>query len=111
MSRGYDVINILGPDELDLKESLLGHTLELLEWGDLAGLINKSSFVVGNDSGPSHIASCLKKPGIALFGPTTSGPKSELARPPFIIIETEDLSSLSSIDLFKQIKKFYSFLR
>ena len=111
MSRGYDVINILGPDELDLKQSLLGHTLELLEWGDLAGLINKSSFVIGNDSGPSHIASCLKKPGVALFGPTTSGPKSELARPPFTIIETEDLNSLSSIDLFKKIKKSYSFLR
>ena len=111
MSRGYDVINILGPDELDLKQSLEGHTLELLEWGDLAGVINKSSFLIGNDSGPSHIASCLKKPGIALFGPTTSGPKSELARPPFTIIETEDLSNLSSIDLFKKIKNSYSFLR
>ena len=111
IGRGFDVINILGPDELGLKQGLVGHILESLEWGDLAGVIDKSVFTIGNDSGPSHIASCLKKPGIALFGPTTSGSKSELARAPFKIIETEDLDSLSSADLFKIIIKSYSFLR
>jgi len=111
IGRGFDVINILGPDELEMKQDLLGHKLESLEWGDLAGVINSSLFIISNDSGPSHIASCLKKPGVAIFGPTTSGPKSELNRPPFKIIETEDLNSLSSTDLFKIIKKSYSFLR
>ena len=111
MNRGFDVVNILGPDELDLNKALLGHKLELLEWADLAGVINSSLFVIGNDSGPSHIASCLKKPGLALFGPTTSGAKSELARPPFRIIETENLEKFTTVDLTRAIKKFYSFLK
>ena len=110
INNGYDVINILGPDELDLKHSLNGHIFETLDWGDLAGIIYKSSFVIGNDSGPSHIASCLKKPGIALFGPTTSASKSELARGEFNILESVDLNRLSSSDLFKIIKKSHIFL-
>ena len=111
ISRGYDVINILGPDEFDIRWSLKGHILDSLEWKDLAGVIYKSSFVIGNDSGPSHIASCLKKPGIALFGPTTSAAKSELARGPFNILESSDLNTLSSKDLFKKIKVSYSFFK
>jgi len=110
MDQELDVVNILGPDELGLHKDLLGHKLELLEWGDLAGVINSSLFVIGNDSGPSHIASCLKKPGLALFGPTTSGAKSELARPPFRIIETEALEKFTTDDLIISIKKSYSFL-
>ena len=111
MKQGYEVVNILGPEELDLKNDLVGHKLELLQWNDLAGVINNSLFVIGNDSGPSHIASCLRRPGVALFGPTTSGLKSELARPPFEIIETKDLKKLSATDLFKIIKKSYGFLK
>ena len=109
MNRGYDVINIIGPDEIDLKKSLEGHVLDSLEWGDLAGVISKSSFVIGNDTGPCHIASCLKKPGIALFGPTTSATKSELARGAFNILELSDLRKLSSTKLFEKIQKSYNF--
>ena len=109
MNRGYDVINIIGPDEIDLKKSLEGHVLDSLEWGDLAGVISKSSFVIGNDTGPCHIASCLKKPGIALFGPTTSATKSELARGAFNILELNDLRKLSSTKLFEKIQKSYNF--
>ena len=109
MNRGYDVINIIGPDEIDLKKSLEGHVLDSLEWGDLAGVISKSSFVIGNDTGPCHIASCLKKPGIALFGPTTSATKSELARGAFNILELSDLRKLSSIKLFEKIQKSHNF--
>ncbi|QZP17906.1 glycosyltransferase family 9 protein [Methylophilales bacterium] len=105
MIRGYDVINILGPDELDLKQSLIGHVFESLSWGNLAGVIYNSSFIIGNDSGPCHIASCLRKPGIALFGPTTSGQKSELTRPPFITLVSKDLKKLSYVDLLGEIKK------
>lgn len=109
MSYGYDVINILGPDELDLKHSLNGHIFENLEWGDLAGVIYNASFIIGNDSGPSHIASCLKKPGIALHGPTNSAAKSELARGKFNILESTNFNKLSSADLFEKLKKFYNF--
>jgi len=107
----YDIVNILGPEELELNDSLDGHKLKLLEWGDLAGVINNSLFVIGNDSGPSHIASCLKKPGLALFGPTTSGTKSELARAPFKIVETKDLKSLLPAKIIQIIMKSFDFLK
>ena len=110
INRGYDVINIIGPDEIDLRKSLEGHIFDSLEWGDLAGIIFNSSFVIGNDTGPSHIASCLKKPGIALFGPTTSATKSELARGAFNILESRDLRNLSSDKLLKEIQMSYNFL-
>ena len=100
-----DVISIFGPDELELSKDMPGHKFELLNLMDVAGIINKSIFVVGNDSGLSHIASCLRKPGIALFGPTTSGKKSELSRKPFHIVETLDLKELSVFEVFKIIKK------
>ena len=100
-----DVISIFGPDELELSKDMPGHKFELLNLMDVAGIINKSIFVVGNDSGLSHIASCLRKPGIALFGPTTSGKKSELSRKPFHIIETLDLKELSVFEVFKVTKE------
>ncbi len=71
----------------------------------MAGIIKKSIFVIGNDSGPSHIASCLRKPGIALFGPTTSATKSELARMPFQILESENLKDLTVSRVWRLIKK------
>jgi len=100
-----DVISIFGPDELELSKDMPGHKFELLNLMDVAGIINKSIFVIGNDSGLSHIASCLRKPGIALFGPTTSGKKSELSRKPFHIIETLDLKELSVFEVFKITKE------
>lgn len=105
LGMGYDVINIIGPDELNLRGSLHGNIFEKLDWGELAGVIHKSAFVIGNDSGPSHIASCLKKPGVALFGPTTSALRSELSRGPFNTIKANDLNCLSSKKLLKIIKK------
>ena len=53
----------------------------------------------------SHIASCLRKPGIALFGPTTSGTKSELSRKPFQILESGSLKYLKVTKVWKLIKK------
>ena len=101
----FNVVSILGPDELDLENSIPGHKFKNLDLMDVAGIIKKSIFVVGNDSGPSHIASCLRKPGIALFGPTTSGTKSELSRKPFTILESKSLKSLTVTKVWKLIKE------
>ena len=37
---------------------------------DLSRLLKKSSFYIGNDSGPMHLATALDVPAIAIFGPT-----------------------------------------
>ncbi|MDP2285431.1 MAG: glycosyltransferase family 9 protein [Pseudohongiella sp.] len=50
------------PDYVDLCNQL-----SLLE---LARLMRISNKIVGNDSGPSHLASALGVPGVVIFGPT-----------------------------------------
>ena len=87
ISKGYEVITILGPEELEMNCSFPGHVLKNLDWFQLSGVIKNSYFVVGNDSGPSHIASCLNKKGLALFGPSTSAVRSELKRGKFEILK------------------------
>jgi len=43
-----------------------------VELEELPALINRAHLVVSNDSAPLHIASALRKPLIALFGPTSA---------------------------------------
>ncbi len=101
-NKGFDVVSILGPDEMILEDSLYGKIFKNLSWGDLVGVINNATAVIGNDTGPSHIASCLGKSGIALFGPTKAI-KSGISRPPFTVIESDDLSKIT---IKKVMKKF-----
>jgi heptosyltransferase I len=56
---------------------LTGHTNlhEMIEW------LRLSSVVIGNDTGPMHVAAALRKPIVALFGPTdprSAGPFRQL---------------------------------
>ena len=100
----YCVVSVLGPDELDLANKIPGHILTNLGWADLAGVIKKSCYVIGNDSGPCHIASCLNKKGIALFGNTTSAGRSELRRGNFDVIKVKNLFELKAVKIYKQVK-------
>ena len=102
INKGFDVVSILGPDEMILENSLYGKIFKNLAWGDLVGVINNATFVIGNDTGPSHIASCLGKSGIALFGPTTAL-QSGLSRPPFAAIESDDLSKITIKKVMKKL--------
>ena len=96
ISKGYEVITILGPEELEMNRSFPGHVLENLDWSQLSGIIKNAHFVIGNDSGPSHIASCLNKKGLALFGPSTSAIRSELKRGKFEILKVDNLADLTA---------------
>ena len=102
INKGFDVVSILGPDEMALEGNLHGKIFKNLAWDDLVGVINRATIVIGNDTGPSHIASCLGKSGIALFGPTTAI-KSGLSRPPFTVIESDDLSKITLKKVMKKL--------
>ena len=80
-----------------------GLVLKNLDWRQLSGVIDNSYFIFGNDSGPSHIASCLNKYGLALFGPSTSAIRSELKKDRFDIIEANDLNNLSADEIFDRM--------
>lgn len=99
IKRGYDVVTVPGPDEIELAKSIPGHTLlgptGFLNWFELAGVLKRASFVVGNDTGPSHVASYLGVSGLALFGPHTSALKTGISQGSLQAIETEDLKTLA----------------
>jgi len=105
ISKGYEVITILGPEELEMNHSFPGHVLKNLDWFQLSGIIKKSLFVVGNDSGPSHIASCLNNKGLALFGPSTSAIRSELKRGNFEILKVDNLADLTADEVLEVMIK------
>ncbi|MEX2365371.1 MAG: glycosyltransferase family 9 protein [Pseudohongiellaceae bacterium] len=83
ISRGITVVLIgAGPDDssansqifkamktkgLDTQCVDLSNRLKLHE---LAGLLSGAKAMVGNDSGPFHLAAALKVPGVVIFGPT-----------------------------------------
>lgn len=98
IERGYDVVTAPGPDEIELAKSIPGHTLlgpnGFLNWFELAGVLKNACYVVGNDTGPSHVASCLGKPGLALFGPHTTAARTGICRGAFRAIEVPDLAGL-----------------
>lgn len=70
--KGYEVIFVLGPVEMERQikvqnfKHVFCHSFE-----DLQAHLLKAGFVIGNDSGPLHLAGYLKVPGLALFGPTS----------------------------------------
>lgn len=99
IERGYEVVTAPGPDEIELARSIPGHTLlgpnGFLNWFELAGVLKGACYVVGNDTGPSHIAACLGKPGLALFGAHATAARTGICRGEFHAIEAPDLASLS----------------
>ena len=88
-----------------MNRSFPGYVLENLDWSQLSGIIKNSLFVVGNDSGPSHIASCLNNKGLALFGPSTSAIRSELKRGKFEILKVDNLADLTADKVFEVMIK------
>lgn len=95
---GFDVVTAPGPDELDLARSIPGHVLlggnGWLNWFELAGVLKAAAFVVGNDTGPSHVASCMNVPGLALYGAHTSAERTSIRKARFDAIEVGDLAEL-----------------
>lgn len=71
--QGFDPIFVLGPAELD--RGMEVQNFKLLYPMDLCSLQNcllKAQIVVGNDSGPMHLAGFLGRPGLVLFGPAAA---------------------------------------
>jgi len=96
---GLAVVTVPGPDEVALCRSLPGIALmdgeRWLDWFELAGVLSRAAFVVGNDTGPSHLAAHLGVPGLALFGRHTPAERTGILRERFAAIEADDLAALT----------------
>jgi ADP-heptose:LPS heptosyltransferase len=72
LAEGIRVVTVPGPADLALCRAMPGTMLTgpggFLDFFQLAGVLRGAAFVVGNDSGPTHMAAHLGTPGVALFG-------------------------------------------
>jgi ADP-heptose:LPS heptosyltransferase len=68
---GLTVVTVPGSEETELDDRYSGHVLrdggKPLDLHQLAGLARAATCVVGNDSGPLHLAACLDAPCVGLF--------------------------------------------
>ncbi len=96
---GWRVVTVPGPDEMELCQKIPGDMLtdegRYLDYFQLAGVLKKAGFVVGNDTGPTHIGAHLRRPGLALFSdhfkPAFTGIQHSL----FTWLETPSLNDIS----------------
>lgn len=106
-AEGFAVATAPGPDEIDLCRALPATLLlkddKPLDFFQLAGVIQRAGFVVGNDTGPTHMAAYLGIKGLALFGPHSQARATGLDL--FLkVIEVGDLADLSWQDVLRATK-------
>jgi len=72
---------------------------------ELAGLINKASYVIANDTGPAHMAAHLGQRGIVLFGYHTTPQKVSIETDKFKAITVDNLKHLTAEQVYSEIKR------
>jgi|TARA_B100001741_G_scaffold136055_1_gene112035 ADP-heptose:LPS heptosyltransferase len=105
----YSILISPGPGEIDEAKSfnteiVLSDKKKPLNINQLITLINNSSFVISNDTGPAHICSHLNKKGLVLFGKHTSPEKVSIEKQNFEAISVQDLNTLTVDTVIKKIK-------
>ncbi len=83
---GFEPVVVIGPGEADIARSMIEASgldlpvvAEDLDAAGLAAVLTGLSALVGNDSGPAHLASALGVATVALFGPTDEGRTAPMA--------------------------------
>ena len=71
----------------------------------LISLINNSSFVISNDTGPAHICSHLAKRGLVLFGSHTTAKKVSIETTYLKTLSVENLNELDVSTVLEHVKK------
>ena len=97
--RGYAPVSAPGPDELTSQEPSAtlrvvkedGSWLDLFE---LSGVLERAALVVGNDTGPTHLAAWLGVPGVVLMREPSGYAGQALTQAGMIVLESADLSRI-----------------
>ncbi len=110
LAKGLAVVTVPGPGEFEYYREFPGTMLTTEEGGFLdffylAGVLKQACFVVGNDTGPSHLAAHLGVPGIALFGHHASARMTSIERERFHCLEVDDLAQLPVESVLAEIER------
>jgi ADP-heptose:LPS heptosyltransferase len=107
IAKGISVVTVPGPDDLDLCSAISGTMLtgphKYLDFFQLAGVLRGAAYVVGNDSGPSHLASHLGVPGLALFSGHVPAYRTGIEHDNFRIIEAKNMDLIPVDRVFSEI--------
>ena len=104
-----EIVIAPGPDEI--QESKKVNAISITEHEksinliQLAGLINKSSYVIANDTGPAHMAAHLGKKGIVIFGHHTTPEKVSIETDKYKAITIDRLENLTAAKVYQIIKE------
>ena len=105
----YKIVVAPGPDEIQESKNFDAISVlneeKSLNISELSTLIKESTFVVGNDTGPAHIAAHLHAKGISLFGSHTTAYKVSIETKNFKTIQVSDLKKLTPEKVFQYIKE------
>jgi ADP-heptose:LPS heptosyltransferase len=107
MADGWNVVTAPGPDGTDpeLPGLVLRGPRGFLNWFELAGLMSHAHFVIGNDTGPTHLASHLGVQGLALYGSHMPAMRTGILRANFDAIQVDDLKDLSLERVLGEVRK------
>jgi heptosyltransferase-2 len=83
---------VIGPDEVELGRLIARrarHRVPILgaelDTGGLAALLAEGKLLIGNDSGPAHIAAAVGVPSVVFFGPTDPGRTAPRGAPSIVL--------------------------
>ena len=103
----FKVVVAPGPSEIndskDINAISILNDEKILDISQLSSLIKDSSFVIGNDTGPAHMAAHLNANGLTLFGKHTTAFKVSIEREYFKAIQVDNLKKLSAEKVFEKI--------
>ncbi len=103
----YKLIIAPGPLEINDSKTIDADCIldngKALNISQLASLIQNSSFVIANDTGPAHMAAHLNAKGLTLFGSHTTASKVSIERENFKSIQVSDLKNLSANKVLEKI--------
>lgn len=99
IEKGICVLTVPGPDDLELCRTIPGIMLTgprgYLDFFKLGGVMRGAAYVVGNDSGPSHLAAHLGVPGLALFSGHVPAYRTGIACNRFKVMEADRMEDIS----------------
>lgn len=107
LESGRQVVTIPGPDEMALCRTIPGKMLVpedgYYDFFALAGIVKKSGFVIGNDTGPTHIAAHVGARGLALYSGHTRPEATGIQHSQFHTMESEDLADLDIDSVWNKV--------
>jgi len=104
----YSILLAPGPNEVEeanqLNAKVILENNQPVNIKTLVSLINGAKFIIGNDTGPAHIASHLDKKGLVLFGSHTSAKKVSIENFNFKAISVKDLEDLKVETVISEVR-------